>query len=187
MNATLRNGNCIPFVGFGTFKIRSKEDVQKTIKAALDVGYRLIDTASVYRNEAEIGQCLKEYVPSNNLERSDIFITSKLGPKDQGEGTCFAAFHRSLSNLDCQYLDLYLIHWPGTQGRKPDDPDQGELRVGSWRDLIKLQKEGICMTCLHGISAPGHIIQELCRNAHQPCEFVVCLHVKIATLDLHVH
>lgn len=142
MNATLRNGNCIPFVGFGTFKIRSKEDVQKTIKAALDVGYRLIDTASVYRNEAEIGQCLKEYVPSNNLERSDIFITSKLGPKDQGEGTCSAAFHRSLSNLDCQYLDLYLIHWPGTQGRKPDDPDQGELRVGSWRDLIKLQKEG---------------------------------------------
>lgn len=125
MNATLRNGNCIPFVGFGTFKIRLKEDVQKTIKAALDVGYRLIDTASVYRNEAEIGQCLKEYLPSNNLERSDIFITSKLGPKDQGEGTCYAAFHRSLSNLDCQYLDLYLIHWPGTQGRKPDDPDRG--------------------------------------------------------------
>lgn len=114
------------------------------------------------------------------------------GPKDQGEGTCYTAFHRSLSNLDCQYLDLYLIHWPGTQGRKPDDPDQGELRVGSWRDLIKLQKEGICicMTCLHGISAPGYIIsRSSVGTLTSPVQSnsVVCLYVKIATLDLHVH
>lgn len=99
------------------------------------------------------------------------------GPKDQGEGTCSAAFHRSLSNLDCQYLDLYLIHWPGTQGKKPDDPDQGELRVGSWRDLIKLQKEGTMymydMLTWYQCSR-SHYIQELCRNAHQPCTVKQC-------------
>nr|XP_022304553.1 uncharacterized protein LOC111111712 isoform X1 [Crassostrea virginica] len=142
MTATLRNGGHIPLVGLGTFKIRGKEEVQKTLDAALKAGYRLIDTASVYRNETEIGECLQDLLPGYSLQRSDIFITSKLGPKDQGEGSCYSAFLKSLSNLQCQYLDLYLIHWPGTQGKKPDDPQQHALRVGSWQDLIKLQKEG---------------------------------------------
>nr|XP_022304725.1 uncharacterized protein LOC111111846 isoform X2 [Crassostrea virginica] len=142
MTATLRNGGHIPLVGLGTFKIRGKEEVQRTLNAALKAGYRLIDTASVYRNETEIGECLQDLLPRYSLQRSDIFITSKLGPKDQGEGSCYSAFLKSLSNLQCQYLDLYLIHWPGTQGKKPDDPQQHALRVGSWQDLIKLQKEG---------------------------------------------
>ncbi|XP_061180370.1 glyoxal reductase-like [Saccostrea echinata] len=142
MNVTLRNGNCMPFVGLGTFKIRGKEDVYRTLKAALETGYRSVDTAAVYRNEAEIGQSLHELLPTNQLKRSDIFITSKLGPKDQGEGTCYSACLKSLSSLGCQYLDLYLIHWPGTQGKKPDDSGQCELRLGSWKDLIQLQKEG---------------------------------------------
>ncbi|XP_056008151.1 uncharacterized oxidoreductase YtbE-like isoform X2 [Ostrea edulis] len=142
MNATLRNGNCVPFVGLGTFKIRGKEEVYNALKAAFDAGYRLIDTAAVYRNEGDIGDCLPELLSGHNLKRSDIFITSKLGPKDQGEGTCYSACLKSIASLGCQYLDLYLIHWPGAQGRKPDDPVQRELRLGSWRDLIQLQKEG---------------------------------------------
>ncbi|KAJ8313932.1 hypothetical protein KUTeg_008493 [Tegillarca granosa] len=101
------------------------------------IGY----TASVYRNEDYIGQCLKSLLPKYGLQRSDIFITSKLGPKDQGRGKCRTAFLQSLQRLQCDYLDLYLIHWPGAQGMQPQDPRHRDLRVGSWNDMVELQKE----------------------------------------------
>ena len=81
-------------------------------KAPKVLMYRLIDTASVYKNEGYIASSLK------SISRQDIFITSKLGPKDHGSEKAQLAFEKTLHNLQTDYLDLYLIHWPGVQGLK---------------------------------------------------------------------
>ncbi|KAL4222188.1 hypothetical protein ACF0H5_018225 [Mactra antiquata] len=138
----LAAGNDIPCIGLGTFKTKGQDLVFKTIEAALRAGYRSIDTASVYKNEVDIGNALKTLLPKFGLKRDDIFITSKLGPKDQGAGKCRQACLKSLENLQTDYLDLYLIHWPGTQGKKPEDQSNKDLRGESWKDLEVLYKEG---------------------------------------------
>ncbi|KAI9590986.1 NADP-dependent oxidoreductase domain-containing protein [Syncephalis fuscata] len=105
-----------------------------------------IDTASVYRNEEAIGrvlQCVFEDADSfNGLKRSDIFITTKLAPRDQGYEACLKAFETSRQKLGVEYIDLYLIHWPGTQKLKTDDPRNAENRMGSYRALEELYREG---------------------------------------------
>ena len=138
----LSSGHEIPIIGLGTFKIRGKDVVYSALDAALGAGYRSIDTASVYRNEREIGECLKELLPKYGLKREDIFITSKLGPKDHGQGRCREGCLKSITDLDCGYLDLFLIHWPGVQGKKPEDDANKQLRLESWRDMEQLVNEG---------------------------------------------
>ena len=132
----------MPMIGLGTFKIRGKDVVHSALDAALGAGYRAIDTASVYRNEREIGESLKELLPKYGLKREDIFITSKLGPKDHGRGKCRVGCLKSIAELDCGYLDLFLIHWPGVQGKKPEDNSNKQERLESWRDMEELFNEG---------------------------------------------
>lgn len=117
---TLYNGALMPLLGLGTYQLVGKQIVANTVNAALTAGYRLIDTASVYRNETDIGSAITGLVGSHQLSRSDIFITSKLGPKDHGSGKCHEACLRSLQALGVESIDLYLIHWPGVQGLKPN-------------------------------------------------------------------
>ncbi|XP_045168314.2 glyoxal reductase-like [Mercenaria mercenaria] len=132
----------MPIIGLGTFKLRGRDLVFQTLEAALAAGYRSIDTAAVYRNEGDIGESLKVLLPKFSLQREDLFITSKLGPKDQGAGKCRQACLKSLENMQTDYFDLYLIHWPGTQGKKPEDQSNIQHRQESWKDLEDLQKEG---------------------------------------------
>ncbi|CAH3165584.1 unnamed protein product [Porites lobata] len=142
----LNNGVGIPNIGLGTFQMKSvaEDDViYRTINSALQCGCRLIDTAAVYRNEADIGRALKELLPKYGLSRQDVFITSKLSPRDHGFDSAEAACMKSLEALDCEYLDLYLIHWPGVQKLKREDPNNSELRKGSWLALEKLYKAGL--------------------------------------------
>ena len=102
----------MPLLGFGTFKMRGYELLYEAINAALASGYRSFDTVSVYKNEEDIGKALKVLLPKYNLTRQDIFVTSKLGPSEQGKEKAKAAILGSLSRLGFEYLDLYLIHWP---------------------------------------------------------------------------
>lgn len=142
----LNNGVEIPNIGLGTFQMKSvaEDDViYRTIDSALQCGCRLIDTAAVYRNEADIGRALKQLLPKYGLSRQDVFITSKLSPRDHGFDSAEAACMKSLEALDCEYLDLYLIHWPGVQKLKREDPKNSELRKGSWLALEKLYKAGL--------------------------------------------
>ncbi|XP_005089972.1 glyoxal reductase [Aplysia californica] len=132
----------MPYVGLGTFKTRGYDLLYTTLDAALAAGYRSFDTASVYRNETDIGKALKELLPKYNLTRKDIFITSKLGPADQGDGKASSAFSRSLSNLDCEYLDLYLIHWPGTHKLQPGDEQHKKFRRESWKAVEEAHRQG---------------------------------------------
>ncbi len=103
----LNNGETIPQLGFGVFQI-SPEDTRDATLAALDVGYRHIDTAQMYGNERGVG----EAIASSGLERSEVFVTSKLNNSFHPRAKALAAFDETLEALGFDYLDLFLIHWP---------------------------------------------------------------------------
>lgn len=109
----LNNGVKIPSLGLGTYKI-SDDRVEKIVLEALKIGYRHIDTATVYGNEKGIGKALKK----TEIPRDELFITSKLWNDDQGYESTHKAFNKSLEKLGLDYLDLYLIHWPKKLNRE---------------------------------------------------------------------
>lgn len=137
----LNTGSQMPLVGLGTFKLRGIENIMLTVDAALAAGYRHFDTAAVYRNEVEIGKALRELLPKQGLTRADIFVTSKLGPRDQGHMTPEAC-QRSLDQLGLEYIDLFLVHWPGTQGLRVEDPQNSANRAQSWMALEEFHSCG---------------------------------------------
>jgi diketogulonate reductase-like aldo/keto reductase len=103
----LNNGVDMPVLGLGTWQI-PKQRVEKAVLIALDAGYRHIDTAAAYNNEAEVGQAVR----SSSIPRSEIFITTKLWNNDHGYQKALAACDSSLERLGMSYVDLYLVHWP---------------------------------------------------------------------------
>lgn len=127
-NITLNNGVTIPQLGFGVFKVRP-EDTRETTLAALQVGYRHIDTAQMYGNEVGVGEAVRE----SGLDRSDVFVTSKLNNPFHAPDDALAAFGRSLADLDIEYLDLFLIHWPM--------PGVGDF-VATWRAMEQMLAGG---------------------------------------------
>lgn len=137
----LNTGSKMPLVGLGTYKLRGLENILLTVDAALAAGYRHFDTAAVYRNEVEIGQALRELLPKHGLSRAEIFVTSKLGPRDQGP-MASEACQRSLDQLGLEYIDLFLVHWPGTQGLRVEDPKNRTNRAQSWTILEEFHSCG---------------------------------------------
>ncbi len=119
---TLNNGITIPQLGFGVFQV-PPEDTQRIVEEALEAGYRHIDTAAAYRNEAGVGAA----IAASGLPREDLFITTKLRNGEQGNA--LEAFQNSRKALGLDYVDLYLIHWPV--------PSQG-LYTDAWKALEKV-------------------------------------------------
>lgn len=134
----LTNGVSIPWVGFGTYKA-TDEEAADCVKAAVEAGYRHIDTAYFYGNEASVGrgvaQCRTEY----GLKREDIFVTSKVWNTDRGYEKTLAAFEKTMENLKLDVLDLYLIHWPAAASQHAN---WEELNLGTWRAMTELYKKG---------------------------------------------
>jgi diketogulonate reductase-like aldo/keto reductase len=126
-NIRLNNGQMFPAIGYGTFDLRDDAETAAAVLAALDAGYRLIDTASNYGNETGVG----EGVRRSHLPRSDIFVSSKVWPTDLGYEATLRAFEDSLSRLGLEYMDLYLIHWPCSP----------QLNAGSWKAMERLQAD----------------------------------------------
>jgi diketogulonate reductase-like aldo/keto reductase len=164
----LADGYKMPIIGFGTYKMQNYDVLHKSIDAALKSGYRAIDTASVYKNEEYIAKILKELLPKYNLQRKDIFITSKLAPYEQGKGKALSACLNSVKRLQCDYLDLYLIHWPGTFNHDPSDEQLKEIRKESWLELEEAHKQGKVRSI--GISnyIPRHIEELLSYSSVKP-------------------
>ncbi|CAI6365296.1 unnamed protein product [Macrosiphum euphorbiae] len=140
---TQGGNNQMPVIGFGTYTISDEKIILNVLDVALGAGYRLIDTAAVYNNEQYIKEALKVLLPKYHLKREDLFITSKLAPKDHGdEKQVTAAVQRSLDNLGTSYLDLYLIHWPGAGRIDAKSPENSKLRNLTWKTLMKLHDNG---------------------------------------------
>ncbi len=122
----LSNGVAMPVLGFGVFQISDAAECERSVADALEVGYRLIDTAASYGNEEAVGRALRRC----GIAREDLFITTKLWVSDAGYERTKAAFERSMRRLGLDYLDLYLIHQP-----------YGDVH-GSWRAMQELYREG---------------------------------------------
>lgn len=105
---TLNNGVAIPQVGLGVWQAKEGTQVEQAVSIALEAGYRLIDTAAIYGNEVGVGRAIK----TSGLRREDVFITTKLWNANHAYQSALDAFDQSLIKLDCDYIDLYLIHWP---------------------------------------------------------------------------
>ncbi|XP_066261862.1 2,5-diketo-D-gluconic acid reductase A-like [Euwallacea similis] len=140
MNFKMHSGDLIPLMGFGTYMVDGYEQTRDVLDHALKIGYRLFDTAKMYQNEIDIGRALKVLLPQHNLQRKDVFITTKLLPSDHGE-KAYNAIKESLKKLSCEYIDLYLIHWPGAYGA--GSLKVAKLRAESWKQMVKAQKEGL--------------------------------------------
>nr|KEP23993.1 hypothetical protein DA06_00960 [Georgenia sp. SUBG003] len=125
----LNDGHTLPALGFGTWRV-SGEDAAEQVRSALGAGYRLIDTAASYGNEAEVGRA----VATSGVPREEVLVTSKLRGADQGYDAALRGFERSLGALGLDRLDLYLIHWP---------LPARDLYVDSWRALVRLREEGV--------------------------------------------
>ncbi len=127
---TLNDGYDLPLIGLGTYKLAG-EDVETIVRTAIELGYRHIDTASFYGNEAEVGKAVNEAIAAGDVTREDLFITTKLWNDDQHRAA--EAYQESLKRLNLDFVDLYLVHWPW--------PQRG-LYVEAFEQLTKLQGMG---------------------------------------------
>jgi len=123
----LGRGVTMPMVGFGTWQLSGRR-AYKAVRYALEVGYRHIDTATIYRNEHDVGRAIRD----SGLDRDAVFVTTKLPPGNAGRVR--ATLAESLRALNTDYVDLWLIHWP---------PRQADS-VPMWREFLALQDEGRC-------------------------------------------
>ncbi|MDO3640132.1 aldo/keto reductase [Mycolicibacterium arseniciresistens] len=126
---TLNDGHSIPVLGLGVGEL-SNAETERAVSAALEAGYRLIDTAAAYGNEAAVGRAVK----SSGIPRDEVFVTTKLATGDLGFKSSQDAGRASLERLGLDYVDLYLIHWPAG--------DHGKY-VDSWGGLMKLKEDGV--------------------------------------------
>ncbi len=128
---TLNNGVKMPWFGLGVFKVEEGPELVHAIKTAICHGYRSIDTASIYGNEAGVGEGIREGMKEAGITREDLFITSKVWNADLGYESTIRAYEESLEKLGLEYLDLYLIHWP-VEGKYKE----------AWRAIETIYKDG---------------------------------------------
>ena len=164
----LHNGVEMPMLGFGTFKVEDGAQTVEAVKNALQTGYRHIDCAAVYGNEDSVGRGIIE----SGVAREDIFITSKVWNSEQGYEKTLAAFEKTISDLQVDYLDLYLIHWP-----KP-------LNNETWKALEELYNAGKVRAI--GVSNfKQHHLEDLMANATiMPMVNQVEYHPRLAQSEL---
>ncbi|CAG9329994.1 unnamed protein product [Blepharisma stoltei] len=131
----LASGVQIPQIGIGTFDMRGT-DCTSAVSSALKLGYRHIDTALAYKNE----NVLKLAV--NRVPRENVFISTKIIPSSKGFQFTYIKVLKSLEAMHCKYFDMVLLHWPGVDGFRPDDPRMPKMRLHSWEALEVLKEEG---------------------------------------------
>ena len=150
---TLNNGQTIPQLGFGVFLV-APEDTFDAVSSALQVGYRHIDTAEMYGNEKEVG----EAIARSGLDRSDVFVTSKLSNDAHRPDDARRAFDDTLKALGFDYTDMFLIHWP-LPARYDGD------YVSTWQALEEFYREGRARSVGVSNFQPNHL-----RRLHAECE-----------------
>lgn len=112
-SVTLNNGLEMPIIGYGVFRVPEGDDLAEAVKTAIAKGYRSIDTAQVYRNEESVGRGIRTAIDEGLVTREELFVTSKVWNAGLSYEETLAAYDSSLEKLGLDYLDLYLVHWPG--------------------------------------------------------------------------
>lgn len=149
----LNDGTSIPRLGLGVYQLARGRATEDAVNWALEAGYRHVDTASMYGNEAEVGAALKRAFAAGLVRREDVFITTKLWNSDHGYDEALRGFDASLRRLGFDQIDLFLLHWPVP-----------ERRLDSWRALEKIIGEGRCRAI--GVSNyMVHHLEELMSRA----------------------
>jgi diketogulonate reductase-like aldo/keto reductase len=152
----------IPQLGFGVFQV-PPDETEEVVACALSVGYRHLDTAAAYRNEAAVGQA----VHASGLDRSEVFITTKCFNDDHGKEKARKAFKKSLERLELEHVDLYLIHWP---------VPAHDLYVETWEAFIELQAEGLVRAIGVSNFQPEHLQRIVAETGVTPAINQVELH-----------
>jgi diketogulonate reductase-like aldo/keto reductase len=140
---TLNDGTTLPALGLGTWPL-GDDEAQQAVLSALEAGYRLIDTATNYRNETGVGRA----VASGMVPREEIVVTTKLPGRHHGYEETLASFEESRTRLALEYVDLYLIHWP---------LPRVDRYVDSWKAMVKLREEGLVRSIGVSNFTAGHI------------------------------
>ncbi|MCP2249265.1 Aldo/keto reductase [Lentzea aerocolonigenes] len=168
----LNNGVVMPQFGFGVWQVPDAE-AAPAVAEALKAGYRSIDTAAAYGNEGGVGEAIAQ----SDVDRDDVFITTKLWNSDQGYDSTLRAFDESLKKLKLDVLDLYLIHWP-TPAR--------DLYVDTWKAFVQLQKEGRVRAIGVSNFQPAHLRRLIDETGVVPAVNQVELHPYLQQSDLRV-
>ena len=166
----LRDGARLPQLGLGVFLVPPAE-AERAVATALESGYRHVDTAAAYRNEAEVGRAVR----ASGLDRGDIFVTTKLFNTEHAYDAARRAAHESLERLDLGAIDLYLIHWPV--------PAQ-DVYVEAWRALIDLQTEGVVRSIGVSNFNPAHLERIVAETGVTPVVNQVELHPRLQQPEL---
>jgi 2,5-diketo-D-gluconate reductase A len=167
---TLNNGVEIPQVGFGVFLVPADE-TRAAVSSALEIGYRHIDTAALYGNEAEVGAAIAD----SGIDRADLFVTTKCWNTDQGFEESQAACAKSLDLLQMAYVDLYLIHWP-----RP----KRDRYVDTWRGFERLYETGASRAIGVSNFQPAHLQRLLDECEVVPAVNQVELHPRLQQAEL---
>jgi 2,5-diketo-D-gluconate reductase A len=166
----LRDGTSIPQIGFGVFKV-DDAGAEAAVGHALAAGYRMIDTAKLYGNEAGVGRAVR----ASGLPREDVYVTTKLWNDDQGRDRTLAAFEASVARLDLGVPDLYLIHWPF--------PGQ-DLYAETWRTLVELRDAGRVRSVGVSNFTPAHLRRVIDDSGEVPVLNQVELHPYLQQREL---
>jgi len=157
---TLNNGVAMPILGFGVFQVPDPAECERSVRDAIDVGYRLLDTAASYGNEKAVGAAIK----SHGIDRSELFVTTKLWVQDASYEGAKAAFEQSMDKLQLDYLDLYLIHQP-----------YGDV-YGAWRAMEELHKAGRIRAIGVSNFYPDRLVDFVLHNEVKPAVNQIEIH-----------
>jgi 2,5-diketo-D-gluconate reductase A len=166
----LNDGRAMPQLGLGVWQ-SPREVTAQAVRAALEAGYRSVDTAAVYRNEAEVG----EGVRASGLDRAEVFVTTKLWNDDQGYDSALRALEASLKRLGTDYVDLYLIHWPA--------PGQDRY-LETWKALARLRDEGRARSIGVSNFAVPHLERIIGETGRTPVVNQIELHPRFQQSEL---
>jgi diketogulonate reductase-like aldo/keto reductase len=159
-SVTLNNGVEMPILGFGVFQLPDPAECERSVCDAIDVGYRLLDTAASYGNEEAVGAAIK----SHGIDRNELFVTTKLLVQDASYEGAKAAFERSINKLGLDYLDLWLIHQP-----------YGDV-YGAWRAMEELHKAGRIRAIGVSNFYPDRLVDFVLHNAVKPAVNQIEIH-----------
>ena len=167
----LNDGRDMPMLGYGTYKVEGDAHPERCVTDALEVGYRLIDTATFYHNEGDVGKA----VGKCGIKRDELFLTTKLWTDVTNESQAFSSVERSLKLLGVDYLDLLLIHWPTAHS------------VEVWQAMLKMREQGLVKSVGVSNFKPHHLQQVIAASGVVPAVNQVELHPVFQQKELRAY